>query len=63
MASKQLNIVLAVFAIVLPAVVMANEFTVGDESGWTTNFDYQGWANDKVFRVGDKLGDVAFTLT
>ena len=63
MASKQLNIVLAVFAIVLPAVAMANEFTVGDESGWTTNFDYQGWANDKVFRVGDKLGDVAFTLT
>ncbi|RVW11833.1 hypothetical protein CK203_085645 [Vitis vinifera] len=31
MASKLLNIALAVFAIVLPAVAMATEFTVGDD--------------------------------
>ena len=59
MASKQFNIIaLAVFTIVLPAVAMATEFTVGDDSGWTIDFDYQAWAQDKVFRVGDKLGNV-----
>ncbi|RVW12144.1 hypothetical protein VitviT2T_020375 [Vitis vinifera] len=55
MASKLLNIALAVFAIVLPAVAMATEFTVGDDQGWTINFDYEAWAKDKVFRVGDEL--------
>ena len=33
MASKLMNIALAVFAIVLPAVAMAIEFTVGDDQG------------------------------
>ncbi|KAL6327964.1 hypothetical protein AAG906_031308 [Vitis piasezkii] len=51
MASKQFNIVLAVFAIVLPVVAMATEFTVGDDQGWTINFDYEAWAKDKVFRL------------
>ena len=37
---------------------MATEFTVGDDSGWTINFDYNAWATDKVFRVGDNLGNV-----
>ena len=37
---------------------MATEFTVGDDSGWTINFDYNAWAKDKVFRVGDNLGNV-----
>ena len=59
MASKLLNIALAVFAIVLPVVAMATEFTVGDDQGWTINFDYEAWAKDKVFRVGDELGNVA----
>ncbi|RVW69198.1 hypothetical protein CK203_060839 [Vitis vinifera] len=54
MASKHLA-ALAIFAIVLPAVAMATEFTVGDDQGWTINFDYVAWAKDKVFHVGDKL--------
>lgn len=32
---------------------------VGDEKGWTINFDYEEWANDKEFRVGDNLGNFA----
>ncbi|KAM0046093.1 putative Phytocyanin domain, cupredoxin [Helianthus debilis subsp. tardiflorus] len=31
-------------------------FVVGDEKGWTLNFDYQAWAMGKKFYVGDKLG-------
>ncbi|XP_050213699.2 blue copper protein 1b-like [Mercurialis annua] len=31
------------------------EFIVGDEARWTLGFDYQAWAKDKHFRVGDKL--------
>ena len=62
MASKQLA-ALAIFAIVLPAVAMATEFTVGDDQGWTINFNYEAWAKDKVFHVGDKLGNVAQTIT
>ncbi|RVW11817.1 Stellacyanin [Vitis vinifera] len=34
---------------------MATEFTVGDDQGWTINFDYEAWAKEKVFWVGDKL--------
>ena len=62
MASKHLA-ALAIFAILLPAVAMATEFTVGDDQGWTINFDYEAWAKDKVFHVGDKLGNVAQTIT
>ncbi|KAL8238792.1 hypothetical protein R6Q59_015359 [Mikania micrantha] len=40
---------------VLAAFVSATEYTVGDDSGWTLDFDYQTWAKDKVFVVGDKL--------
>ncbi|KAL6327994.1 hypothetical protein AAG906_031338 [Vitis piasezkii] len=54
MASKHLA-ALAILAILLPAVAMATEFTVGDDQGWTINFDYEAWAKDKVFHVGDKL--------
>lgn len=34
-------------------------FVVGDEHGWTINFDYKLWAADKDFRVGDKLGNLS----
>ncbi|KAD6453476.1 hypothetical protein R6Q59_015360 [Mikania micrantha] len=30
-------------------------FIVGDDSGWTLNFDYQTWAMGKEFVVGDTL--------
>ena len=62
MASKHLA-ALAIFAILLPAVAIATEFTVGDDQGWTINSDYVAWAKDKVFHVGEKLGNVAQTIT
>lgn len=34
------------------------QFIVGDEMGWTLNFNYTAWAEGKVFRVGDSLGIV-----
>ncbi|KAM7253785.1 hypothetical protein ACFE04_031467 [Oxalis oulophora] len=46
---------LAVLAIVLPSLATATEYIVGDDSGWTNNFDYAKWAQDKVFTVGDTL--------
>ncbi|KAG4176242.1 hypothetical protein ERO13_A11G232600v2 [Gossypium hirsutum] len=55
MASNKL-LMLSVVAICLPAMAMATDYLVGDDSGWTINFDYQAWAKDKVFYVGDKFG-------
>lgn len=43
-------------AMLLPMTTVATEYVVGDDSGWTTNFDYQNWAKDKQFYVGDTLG-------
>ncbi|KAB2005330.1 hypothetical protein ERO13_D11G243850v2 [Gossypium hirsutum] len=54
MASNKL-LMLSVVAIFIPAMAMATDYIVGDDSGWTINFDYQAWAKDKVFYVGDKL--------
>ncbi|XAR70383.1 hypothetical protein NMG60_11027225, partial [Bertholletia excelsa] len=34
---------------------LATEQIVGDEKGWSLNFDYQTWAAGKEFRVGDTL--------
>ncbi|MBA0881374.1 hypothetical protein Goshw_013287, partial [Gossypium schwendimanii] len=42
MASNKLLI-----AIFLPAMAMAIDYIVGDDSGWTINFNYQAWAKDK----------------
>ncbi|KAK1436188.1 hypothetical protein QVD17_01966 [Tagetes erecta] len=39
----------------LATSVSAKVFIVGDEKGWTLNFDYQAWAKDKLFVVGDQL--------
>ncbi|KAK3010284.1 hypothetical protein RJ639_011829 [Escallonia herrerae] len=44
-----------ILAILFPAIVSAKQFIVGDGKGWTTNFDYQAWAQGKYFRVGDIL--------
>ncbi|XP_030502774.2 blue copper protein 1b-like [Cannabis sativa] len=52
--SKQLFISLAIIAIFVPSI-SAVEYVVGDEKGWTINFDYQAWAQGKEFHVGDKL--------
>ncbi|XWS58546.1 hypothetical protein CRYUN_Cryun08bG0043200 [Craigia yunnanensis] len=54
MASNKF-LMLTIVAIFLPAMAMATDFIVGDDSGWTINFNYEAWSKDKVFRVGDKL--------
>ncbi|XP_052175429.1 blue copper protein 1b-like [Diospyros lotus] len=51
-AAKHVFIILAV---IFPIIVSGKDFIVGDEMGWTINFDYQAWAQGKDFRVGDKL--------
>ncbi|GMN54080.1 hypothetical protein TIFTF001_023186 [Ficus carica] len=45
----------AIAVILLPAIAFATEYVVGDDKGWAINFDYQAWAKDKVFYVGDTL--------
>lgn len=55
MASTKLFMVLVIAAIFVPSI-SAVDYVVGDDKGWTINFDYQSWALDKVFYVGDKLG-------
>lgn len=47
---------LALVAASVPASVMGTDFMVGDDKGWTLNFDYQAWAEGRQFYVGDKLG-------
>ncbi|KAM1158958.1 hypothetical protein ACFX19_032749 [Malus domestica] len=54
MASSHLFIILVTLAIVAPSI-LATDFVVGDDKGWTINFDYQTWAQGKQFYVGDKL--------
>ncbi|PKI18274.1 hypothetical protein CRG98_049452, partial [Punica granatum] len=54
MAPSQFT-VLATLALLLPSIALATQHTVGDEQGWTINFDYKTWAESKVFRVGDSL--------
>ncbi|XP_028125319.1 blue copper protein-like [Camellia sinensis] len=52
---KQYLLTFFVVAIVFPSVTLAKEFIVGDEAGWTTTGDYEGWVKGKEFRIGDKL--------
>ncbi|KAJ8763147.1 hypothetical protein K2173_025532 [Erythroxylum novogranatense] len=56
MASPSVYVVaLALIAAIAGVTTEAKEFVVGDETGWTINFDYKTWATGKDFRVGDKL--------
>jgi hypothetical protein len=55
MASSQYFFILAIVATLVPSI-LATEFVVGDDKGWTINFDYQAWAQGKEFYVGDTLG-------
>ncbi|CAN1239399.1 Blue copper protein [Linum grandiflorum] len=38
-----------------PSSTVGKDFIVGDNYGWTTNFDYQSWTKGKEFYVGDRL--------
>ncbi|GFY93483.1 hypothetical protein Acr_08g0018790 [Actinidia rufa] len=55
MACTKLIVLVSILAVVLPKDTMAREYWVGGESGWTKDFDYQAWAKDKMFYVGDTL--------
>ena len=55
MASSQYFFILAIVATLVPSI-LATEFVVGDDKGWTVNFDCQAWAQGKEFYVGDTLG-------
>ncbi|KAJ4721288.1 blue copper protein-like [Melia azedarach] len=55
MALNHVFVFLLAIATFAPIITSAKEFIVGDDMGWTVGFDYQAWANDKVFYVGDKL--------
>ncbi|CAI9781622.1 unnamed protein product [Fraxinus pennsylvanica] len=46
---------LLVLVLVLSPVVIAKDFNVGDNNGWTTGTDYSDWASSQKFNVGDKL--------
>ncbi|KAF9613263.1 hypothetical protein IFM89_006762 [Coptis chinensis] len=42
---------LAIMSVTIPRVVLATEYKVGDDSGWTIKFDYVAWTKDKEFHV------------
>ncbi|KAI3822663.1 hypothetical protein L1987_10258 [Smallanthus sonchifolius] len=53
---NHIMVVLTIFVVVLlPATTIATEYVVGDGSGWTIDYDYQAWAKNKHFKVGDTL--------
>jgi hypothetical protein len=53
-------IAFALVTIILPTLTMAAEHIVGDDKGWTANFNYTTWASGKVFHVGDTLGKLNY---
>ncbi|KAL7594782.1 hypothetical protein Lser_V15G30479 [Lactuca serriola] len=55
MAASHWIIIFMATIVVLATSISAKEYIVGDGSGWTLDFDYQVWAKDKVFMVGDTL--------
>ncbi|ERN06548.1 hypothetical protein AMTR_s00058p00116250 [Amborella trichopoda] len=38
-----------------PAIVLATDYIVGDEMGWTVGVSYEDWAEGKTFFVGDTI--------
>lgn len=55
-STKFFFVVLAIAAIFLPSII-ATDYVVGDNQGWTQGQDYQIWAEGKQFFVGDKLSE------
>ncbi|KAI3955443.1 hypothetical protein MKW98_018544 [Papaver atlanticum] len=50
-----IGLALIVLMVYFPATSSATKYIVGDDSGWTIKFDYQAWASNKEFHVGDEL--------
>jgi len=55
MALSRALFVFALIAAIFSTMAVAKDFVVGDEHGWKLGVDYQYWAANKVFRVGDTL--------
>ncbi|XP_061343332.1 blue copper protein 1a-like [Gastrolobium bilobum] len=55
MAVSRILIPVFLTASILSTMAVAKEFVVGDDRGWATGFNYQAWAANKIFRVGDTL--------
>ncbi|CAK8542872.1 unnamed protein product [Lathyrus sativus] len=55
MALSRALFLFALIATVFSTIAVAKDFVVGDESGWTLGVDYQAWAANKVFHLGDTL--------
>nr|XP_011463792.1 PREDICTED: stellacyanin-like [Fragaria vesca subsp. vesca] len=55
MASTQHFVILAIILAIFAPSILATDYIVGDGKGWTINFDYQAWAQGKMFYVGDIL--------
>ncbi|KAI3727547.1 hypothetical protein L6452_16163 [Arctium lappa] len=55
MVISRTNIIFIATLVALATLISATEYTVGDENGWTLDFDYQTWVQGKHFFVGDKL--------
>jgi len=56
MASSRVFLIISISMVLLSSVAIATDHIVGDDKGWTVDFDYTQWTQDKVFRVGDNLG-------
>ncbi|XP_057720010.1 vegetative cell wall protein gp1-like [Arachis stenosperma] len=52
--SRTLIIILVAFSTIFSTIAV-EEYIVGDDYGWRTLFDYQAWAADKNFYVGDRI--------
>ncbi|CAL5193130.1 unnamed protein product [Lathyrus oleraceus] len=55
MASSRSILFLSISMVLLSSVAMATDHIVGDDKGWTVDFNYTQWAQQMVFRVGDNL--------
>ncbi|KQK12795.1 mavicyanin [Brachypodium distachyon] len=56
MASKHMLVaVVALAAAFLPGLAVASEHVVGDDKGWTLQFNYTAWSESRQFVVGDTL--------
>ncbi|GAU23969.1 hypothetical protein TSUD_327700 [Trifolium subterraneum] len=55
MASSRVVLILLMSMVLLSSVSLATNHIVGDDKGWTVDFNYTQWASEMVFRVGDNL--------
>ena len=57
MASREMLIILLVFASTLIGLAVPTDHTIGGPSGWTVGTNLGTWAAGQTFAVGDNLGN------